>query len=284
MKPFLGIDLTHDKHNEQANGREFLAAAPSPALAQSLERSSGRALETLEAARLPMALRVIQWICGAAAALIGVSIIRALANVSIQEGYHNAPVLFWIVGICLPVWLVLKLLSLRREKAVLGQDDSAAVLSSLEGIRRSIYQELNVPADAPETDLLSFYYKEKNGDIRPTEKGMQMATYLNPVFRVFADEQNLCIANLEGKYAFPLSDIVGIRTVRKHIRISGWNKDTPYNKGIYKPCKLTKDNYGCIHCKQYHILEVRRDGEIWGIWIPDYELPLFEKLTRHRAL
>lgn len=284
MKPFLGIDLTADKHNEQANGREFLAAAPSPALAQSLERSSDRALETLEAAKLPMALRVIQWICGGAALLIGVSIIRALAKVSIQQAYQNAAVLFWIVGICLPVWLVLNLLGKRKANTVLGQDDSAAVLSNLEGIRRSIYQELNVPADAPETDLLSFYYKEKNGDIRPTEKGMQMATYLNPVFRIYADEKYLYIANLEGKYAFPLSDIVGIRTIRKHIRICGWNKDAPYNKGIYKSCKLTKDNYGCIHCKQYHILEVRRDGEVWGIWIPDYELPVFEGLTRHRAL
>lgn len=284
MKPFLGIDLTTDKKNEQANGREFLAAEPSPALAQALERSSGKALETLEEAKLPGVLRVIQWVCGAAALLVGLGIIRALPKVSIQQAYQNAPVLFWIVGICLPVWLVLKLLSVRREKTVLGQDESAAALSNLEGVQRAVYQELAVPADAREVDLLSFYYKEKNGDIRPTEKGMQMATYLNPVFRVFADEKNLYIANLEGKYAFELSEIVGIRTVRKHIRICGWNKEEACNKGIYKPYKLTRDNYGCIHCKQYHILEVRRDGETWGIWIPDYELPVFEQLTRHRAL
>ena len=36
MKPFLGIDLTQNKKNSEINGEEFLAAKPSPALAQTL--------------------------------------------------------------------------------------------------------------------------------------------------------------------------------------------------------------------------------------------------------
>lgn len=40
MKPFLGIDLTTDKKNEQFNGTEFLVMKPSSAMAQSFEQSS----------------------------------------------------------------------------------------------------------------------------------------------------------------------------------------------------------------------------------------------------
>ena len=39
MKPFLGVDLTTDKKNEQVNGNEFLVAKPSNTLVQSFERS-----------------------------------------------------------------------------------------------------------------------------------------------------------------------------------------------------------------------------------------------------
>jgi len=37
MKPFLGIDLTTNKKNDQLNGNDFLAAKPSLALSQALE-------------------------------------------------------------------------------------------------------------------------------------------------------------------------------------------------------------------------------------------------------
>ena len=40
MKPFLGIDLTTDKKNEQFNGTEFLVIKPSSAMTQSFEQSS----------------------------------------------------------------------------------------------------------------------------------------------------------------------------------------------------------------------------------------------------
>ena len=52
MKPFLGIDLTTDKKNEQFNGTEFLVMKPSSAMAQSFEQSSKKAEETLERSKL----------------------------------------------------------------------------------------------------------------------------------------------------------------------------------------------------------------------------------------
>ena len=54
MKPFLGIDLTTDKKNEQINGTEFLVQTPSAALANTLEDSSEKAEKTIETAKLPL--------------------------------------------------------------------------------------------------------------------------------------------------------------------------------------------------------------------------------------
>lgn len=283
MKPFLGINLTENKKNEQPNGNCFLIARPSAATAQAFENSSKKAEAAIEKSRLSLPLRIVQNICGVGGAIVVIGILRSLGNVTITEAYRNAPGLFWAGGVCLLIWAILKLIGTRKEKAVLGTDESAHALSSLEHICTAVYADLSVPANAREVDLFSFYYKLKGEEIKVCEKGMQMAPYLNPVFRVYTDSDNLYIANLEGKYAFPLSDIRAIRTVRKHICMAGWNKDEAFNKGFFKQFKLTTDNYGRIHCKSYHILEVERGGELWGIWFPCYELPVFEILTGRKA-
>lgn len=281
MTPFLGIDLTSDKKNEQPNGKDFLIAPPSLALAQSLERFTDQAEETLEEAKLPRPLRILQFICGIVALVAAGGI--AKADVSFSEGYENAPWVYLLGLVCLLIWLILTLLNNRKEKSVLGKEENTQVFDDLAQITDAVFTELNVPAHAQEVDILSFFYTTKDGEIKVIEKGLQMAKYLNPVYRVFADSENLYLANLDGKYAFPLQELENIRTVEKRISILNWNKEEPYNKGRYKQYKLTTDSYECIHCKKYHILEVRHEGELWGIYIPCYELPVFEALTGRKA-
>lgn len=278
MKPFLGIDLTTDKNNEQFNGTEFLVQAPSVALVNALESSCEKAEKTIETAKLPLLFRIMQFICGIAALLIVCGILKA--DISLAEGYHNAPWLYWIAGICAAVWLVLWLWSKQKEKTVLEAEESEQAFSHLEGTASAIYKVLSVPDNAKDIDVLSFFYKMKNGEIVPVEKSF--FTHINPEFKIFSDEENLYLANLEGKYAFPLSSIVKIHTIKKHIRISGWNKEEKFNKGIYKQYKLSEDNYGSIHCKQYHILEINYQGASCGIYFPCYELPVFEECTKQQ--
>ncbi len=278
MKPFLGIDLTTNKKNEQINGTEFLVQTPSAALANTLEDSSEKAEKTIETAKLPLLFRIIQFFCGIAALVITGGILKA--DVSLVEGYRNAPWLYWVAGICAVVWLILWLLSKQKAKTVFETEESEQTFSHLEGTANAIYQELSVPGDAKTIDILSFFYKIKDGEIKVQEKSMQVFQYFNPEFKIFTDEENLYLANLEGKYAFPLSSIVKIHAVKKHIRIAGWNKDEKYNKGIYKQHRLTTDNYGCIHCKQYYILEITHQGDSYGIYIPCYELATLEECTK----
>ena len=156
MKPFLGIDLTTDKKNEQINGTQFLVQTPSAALTNTLEASSEKAETTLEKSKLPKALRIVQYICGLTGLLMATSILKA--DVSLAEGYQNAPWAFWIAGICLPIWFVLWIWSKYKSKSVLETDESTQTFSHLEGTASAIYQELSVPSDAKTIDILSFFY------------------------------------------------------------------------------------------------------------------------------
>lgn len=286
MKPFLGIDLTTDKRNEKNNGDEFLVAVPSSAMTQAFERSAEKAEETLNSIQLPPALYIVQWICGIFALIVVSGVLKALDGddgISFAQAYKNASWLFLLAGICLLIWGVLTLISIQKRKSILDSDDASHVFSSLDCIGDGIYSELSVPPDAKEIDILSFFYKIKNGNIKVCERDVQIAPYVNSAFKIFADSDKLYVANLEGKYAFPLSSLVSIHTVKKTISVLGWNKDEAFNKGIYKKYRLTADNYGCIHCKCYYILEIARGDELWGIYIPCYDLPIIEELTGLKA-
>lgn len=286
MKPFWGIDLTQNKKNEQVNGEEFLVQKPSSALTQSLETSTEKAVSTLINSKLPLPLRIVQWLCGLLCVIIISSIFSALVHedgVSLSQAYQNAPFLFWLGGSCLVIWLPLKLYSLHKEKDVLETDESTLTFEHLENACAAIFSELDIPADAIDVDILSFFYKIKDDKVKVCEKGMQIAPYMNTPFRVFKDSENIYFANMQGKYAFPLASIKSIKTIKKSICMDDWNKNESYDKGIYKQYKLGETNLGSITCKYYHIIELEYNGETWAIYTPCYELSVFEQLTGLKA-
>ena len=172
-----------------------------------------------------------------------------------------------------------EMLGRRKSKQVLETEESERVFARTENSMSAIFDELDVPPDAQEVDVLTFFYKEKGGECKVCEKTMQMNTHFNPIFRLFFDDENLYLANLDGKYTFPRVSLRGIRRVNKRIRLESWNKEEPCNQGRYKAYKLSEGDNGLIYCKPYYILELDRAGERWGIYFPCYELPAFERAT-----
>ncbi len=281
MKPFLGIDITVNKKNEQMNGEEFIIERPNVSLRQSLESSLIDANATMKKSKLPLPIQIGQWICGTVGFIIAVGILKALTgndSVSFAEAYQNAAWLFWLGGACLLTWIFLKFLSIRKGKNVLETEESSQVFDKLTKTGESVFSDLNVPKNSKEIDILSFYYKVKNDNIKVCEKGIQITPYFNPIFHIFADSENIYLANFEAKYAIPRSAIKSIRIIKKTIRISDWNKEVAYNDAIYAKYKLAVDNLGCILCKSYNILEFEHQNEKWGIYFPCYELPTVTEL------
>ncbi len=284
MKPFLGIDLTENKKNQEMNCLEFVAATPSPAMKQALDDSMGKADAAEAQAKLPLPIRIVQYTCGIAGLLLFGGLLRGMAEATfIQAFYKNAGWLFWLCGGLLAVWAVLKLWGSVKEKKVLGSEESTHVFSNMENIGKSIYTELSVPSDATDVDILSFFYKDDEGQIKVCEKGLQLARFMNPEFKIYKDAENLYLTNLSGKYAFPLSSLKAIRTVNKNGNVITWNKVAATSEGRFRQYQLTVDKYDRIHFKNYYILELTHNGEEWGIYIPCYELPVLEYYTGLKA-
>lgn len=283
MKPFLGINVTEDKKNTKPNGMEMMVEEPSPELTASLKSSQSKMNETEKKAKLPLVLRIIQFVSMLGAAIFVIGILRGLDEITLTEAYANAPVLFWIGGACIAVAAVLSIFEKSRKKKVLGSDDSTRTLSHISASVETIFEDLGVPDNARDVDIFVFFYKDKNGEPKITTKGKQLFMFMNFPFKIFADSKKFYLANVEGKYEFCRDDIKGIKTVGKRYSMNDWNKEYPYDDERYKKYKLTLDQYGVFYGKNYYILEVESNGQLWGIYFPSYELPLFEALSGLKA-
>jgi len=284
MKPIFGIDRTKDHKNDAMNNVAFVACHTSPSLSQGLARLSEQAESTSERAKLPRVLRIIQLISGFLALVTIMGTVRALTGedrISLSQAYRNAPGLFWVAGIALVLWGVLKVMSLKTQKEVLESEEGVRAFEDLESICEAIFSELSAPKGTPEVDVLSFVYKIKDNEVKAITLGV--TSYVNAVFRIFADKEALYLVNLEARYAFPRDSFRAIHTVKKMISIDEWNKDMDVRDERYKPYKLSLTDTNIVNCKWYHILEIEYEGETYGLYFPSYELPIFESLTGLRA-
>lgn len=281
MKLFLGIDRTTDKKNETVNGSEFITKHSSPALYNALEQAQDNTEKLLERAKLPLAVRVIGWICVVAAlALVG-GIFSAWnddESMSIPAMYAAAPWLFWCAGAAVIGAITFGIVTYRFFKKTVESDEGDITFSALDNASDSIFADLGVPPNAVEVDLLAAPYKIKNGEPVHYDPFSPTRFYTTLIFRAYREGDALCLTNAEGVHTFPLSEMREIQTVRKSIITDTWNKEEAHNKGIYKPYKIHETEDG-FSSKPYHVLTLVHNGEEWGIYFPCYELPTLETLT-----
>lgn len=207
----------------------------------------------------------------------------AKADIGIAQAYANAPYLFWICGICLVVWAPLFLMGKSRKKSVMQSDESSYTMAKLDSISSTALAELNVPSSATTVDILEVKYKLKNGEPKIKDGALDAGKYSNNEYHLYTDEDKLCIADVFGRYDFPLDSLRRIRTVKKTVGIENWNKYEAPTAAEYKQYKISSDKYNNLYLKAYHILELEYMGETWGIYFPNYELPTFECITGLKA-
>lgn len=279
MKPFYGIDRTTLKKNTFHEGDCFIAATVSDMTRQSYERALQSAAKELEATKLNPLLRGLKTVCSWITLIVFLSTIRALRNVTIAEAFENAPFIFWLMGGCGMVWLVLTILTNRKAKTVMAGEDFNMSTRQLEGEIDRVFRELQVPDDAKQVDVVQLTYRWKNGTVKISTTGSETTPYTNVSLRVFRREDVLCLADLENRYELPISAMRRLKMVKKPLVIQGWNKEEKLNDPFYKPYKLTMDNYERVHTKSYGLLELSHDGVDWALWLPPYELNYISALT-----
>lgn len=281
MKPLFAVDVTVDKKNEQVNGEEFISRKLSEDTRRRFETKTEALEATVKKSQLPTWMQVVKYISGLLALIVLVGILRA--DVGIEQGFKNAPWMFIGGIVCALIWLGLHLYSKKKEKEVLKENGAEEQVDKINTDIKDILLELGVPYSAPDIDVMMFKYKVKDGEVKVTTTGIQMSEYLNFEAKIYQLNGELHIADLDSVYSFKMDEIKAIRSVKKHTTLPSWNKEIGPTEDRYKPYKLGVDQYGMVHIKGYHILEIEHAGETLGIYFPSYEIETLERVTGLRA-
>ena len=279
MVPLWGVNVTQNKKNEIANGRELIVATISKKV--NLEEVQDRAEELERKASLPKPWGFIKWVCGFIALVMAGGIVKGVAEVGFEQAMQNAPILLAIFAVCTVVFVVLKIWGNRRNNAVMQSTEVEQLDADVQETLGLAYEELGVPEDAVKMDAFVFRYKEKNGKI--SIRSMGFFEFINVEVRAYVKDEALCLADTESVYAIPLKSLRSIQTVKKTAMFQGWNKELLPNDKSFKPYHVGVNQYETIFCKPYCILEAEIRGEIWGVYFPSYELPVVEGLTGLKA-
>ncbi len=280
MKPMFCIE----KDTECVNGIEFLKATASEEDFKAYQEALEDVTEDIEEVKLPLYLSIIKYVCFIAAMLACRIVLNAIVpGQGIDTLFTKAPLAFLIFVVCLITALAIQYYQRKRYRNFGEDDENQKDIKDLDDAVKKIFFEMGVPEEANYTEVLTFSYIEKDGKIVPKAKMSDLSEYKNVEKVMYSDGENLCFAEVDGKYEIPISSLKSIKTVKKRIAVPEWNKEESFKKGIYKQYKLTCNQMGMVFMKYFHILEFVHEGETWGVYFPCYELPEYEKLTGLKA-
>jgi hypothetical protein len=281
MKLFLSNDITDNRANEEFGGNEFIIETVSSESTENLMKASEKADGIILKAGLPRWLTAIEWL----AFVVGISLVGGLLDalsgeeaVTLAHAYNKAPILFWIAAACLAAWLAIFIYGYKKKAEVMKSDEIKSAEQDVGTVLDIIKEELDVPENAVKVDILSCSYRVKNGDIKIKDD-----LFINFEFSLYIEEGRLILADTESKYAIELDKFTTVTPVDKTVYLASWNKEETIKSEKYREYKLREDAVGLVIAKRYYIVEFTSDDELYGICIPNYELPVIESLIGLRA-
>lgn len=289
MKFLFGLDVTQGDENYNYDGKEFMVQETSKSQAEALEKAAEESVESLFSYKSPFYIRFIEIVSAIALLISSVFVMATPEDMGIVESYQKIPWAYYTLGLALVLLVAFIAIDIKMWKKSIDSEENKHLFSEVEIITKNIHNELGVPANALEVDIISPRYAYGYNDEiefrkRRYEGGHVVEPeYENHSYKLFVSENTLFIVDTEGKYAVPLSEIKRIRTVNEKIAVDSWLKDESYDEGQYKKYKIREDDEYNISFKPYHILEIEHEGEEWEMYFPCYELPVIEKLTGLKA-
>lgn len=274
MKPVFGVDITTDRRNDWDNSDSFITRKVGKELEAKLDCAVDSALNVEKKSGIPWYGTILQGIVGAAALFGFIGVFDYALDHGFSEALKNSWPWLYVFVICGAGWLALTLIDRLKKKKTVASGEAAMVNEALEAALKQARAELGVPENAEAVDVFTLDYKVKNGKCVNANPPF----FLNTELHAYRQNDALMLWGSNEVWAFPLSEIKRIRTVKKSNTAMLWNKDEKPGQGRFSQYKLVPNNYG-VGAKTYHILVLERGGETYGIYFPCWELPVFEKLT-----
>lgn len=278
MKNVFDLNLETQSHD----GDAFLTGRVSPETARQTDAAVQQVQQFQKKSALPPVLRVVEW----ASLVIGICIMRGATkalsknDLTFAEGFRNAPVVYVLALVCVVVFLTLWGVGKYRSKHAVKTTDVGAMHMDFDAVMQRIREELQIPEDALDVDILSSEYTMEDGKLHVKNKGWYH--FCNREMAVYRKGDKLCFSDYRREWSIPLAEICGVKQVHKKVQVSCWNKNEPASDPKYKPYKPI-DN-GSVYVKAYSSIQIQ---SMWGefeILTPNYDTAAVMQLAGLTAM
>lgn len=256
--------------SSECDGERFVTARLDKSLSRAVDEAYAKADKAQENATLPFWANAVAWLFFIVFAIVAVVVLRAASELGFAEAFVKLPLWLPIVGAAgFVVWLVLKLIEYRNGKKDEETGDYDRALESLANIKQAAEDMLGVPQDYATVDVMAYYYKPAKGKLD--------GEYLNEDMKLFSKDDELCLADIDSVYSFPIKDFVRYYLGSEKLPLAIWNKEENYDEGEYLQYGI-KTKYTDMACLCYS-LQFVSGSEVYEIIFPEYELEHFQKLV-----
>ena len=262
--------------NPKCDGERFVTARLDKSLSRAVDEAYAKADKAQENATLPFWANAVAWLFFIVFAIVAVVVLRAASEAGFAEAFVKLPLWLPIVGAAgFMVWLVLKLIEYRNGKKgeETGTLDSA--LDAVASINQTAETLLGVPQDYATVDVMAYYYKPAKSKLSLGDRADGI--YYNDEMKLFCKDDELCLADDERVFSFPIKDFVRYYLGSEKLPLAWWNKEINYDEGEYLQYGI-KTKYTDMACLCYS-LQFVCDSEVYEIIFPEYELEHFQKLV-----
>lgn len=262
--------------SSECDGERFVTARLDKSLSRAVDEAYAKADKAQENATLPFWANAVAWLFFIVFAIVAVVVLRAASELGFAEAFVKLPLWLPIVGAAgFTVWLVLKLIEYRNGKKgeETGTLDSA--LDAVASINQTAETLLGVPQDYATVDVMAYYYKPAKSKLSLGDRADGI--YYNDEMKLFCKDDELCLADDERVFSFPIKDFVRYYLGSEKLPLAWWNKEINYDEGEYLQYGI-KTKYTDMACLCYS-LQFVCDSEVYEIIFPEYELEHFQKLV-----
>lgn len=217
-------------------------------------------------------ISVIAFIC----ILIGLMVIlKGLMDKSFSEVIEKN--IIWVIVIIVSIIsiVVIKIFDTKKLKKFQENEETINLIKKGEELDKKCRNLLSVPEDTLSIDVLSNVYTVKDG------KEVSINNYIDYVLintEIFSDDDNIYFYDNEILISVNKASI----EINKHndkIKVVGWNKSVPYNKGEYANYHIKADQMGIFHFKEWFSLDFNYQKTDYQIIVPIYDIDKVLKLV-----
>lgn len=270
MKNLFTLNLTTKKYG----ANEFLIRTPNSELVKKTDETSAMYATYRKKNGVPLWYMIVEGVF----LMLGIFLLVFVSkwtDKGFERAYSTDAWALYLGAIGLGIWLVMFIVSKSCMQKVSSGEKINNFVQQADNLIEDIKQNLRIPENCIELDV---FMTPAGFATNAEEFAKSKCNFHNVPMRVFREGDNLCLADLEGVWAVPVSALTSITEIAKPVFVAEWNKTEQPNSERYRET-VKVNGYKTYMISKHYSVQFTVQGEVWEMLIPSYDIDGIRQLT-----